>query len=65
MDPTVWIVLIVAVAIVVGAILVYRRRTGTGNSADGLDRRRPSAAETNAYHKKISGGNYGGGGGAA
>jgi hypothetical protein len=65
MDPTLWIVLVVVVAFFIGAILIYRRRVGVGRSGDDVDRRRPSGAEANAYHKKISGGNYGGGGGAA
>ncbi|HEY9351239.1 MAG TPA: hypothetical protein VIP75_11150 [Acidothermales bacterium] len=55
--------LVVVVAFFIGAILIYRRRVG--RSGDDVDRRRPSRAEANAYHKKISGGNYGGGGGAA
>jgi len=61
MDATLWIAVVVVVALLIGVTLVYRRR-GAGNSSD-IDRRHASQAEANAYHKGISGGNYGGGGG--
>lgn len=61
MDPVLWIVLVVVVALLVGAMLMYRRRTGSGNSAD-IARRHASQAEANAYHKGIS--RHHGGGGA-
>lgn len=62
MDPAVWFVLVVAVAFVVGAILVFRRRASTGDAAADSERRRHSDAEANAYNKGVSRG--GGAGGA-
>ncbi len=74
MDAVLWIVLVVVVvALLVGAMLMYRRRTGTGNSAD-IARRQASRAEAkNAYQKnrravadeldRGTNRHYGGGGG--
>ena len=62
MDPIVVIFLVAVVALLAAVMVVYRRR----NSPRGVDpseRRSATQAESDAHHRDIAGGSFGGSGG--